>query len=81
MSTHHICYCKLGWEILCTSLPLDMKIQENSLALLKENKRVMQPEELISKFAFYGSFSSPSQEPDEAELLQTSAKVPAKGDA
>lgn len=47
--------------------------------LLKENN--MQPEELISTFAFYGSFSPPSQEADEAELLQTSAEVTAKGDA
>lgn len=81
MSTHHFCYHKLGWETLCASLSLDIKVQENSLMLLKDNKRVMQPEELISKFAFYNSFSSSSQEADKAELLQTSAEVTAKGGA
>lgn len=81
MSTHHFCYHKLGWETLCASLSLDIKVQENSLMLLKDNKRVMQPEELISKFAFYNPFSSSSQEADKAELLQTSAEVTAKGGA
>lgn len=79
MSTHRFCYQKLGWESLCALLSLDIKVQEKSLMLLRENKRVMQPEELVSKFAFYNSFSSPSQEADKAELLQTSAEVTAKG--
>lgn len=81
MSIHHFCYHKLGWETLCASLSLDIKVQEKSLVLLKEDKLVMQPEELISKFAFYNSFSPPSQESDKAELLKTSAEVTAKGDA
>lgn len=38
MSTHHFCYCKLGQEALCASLPLDMKVQEKSLVLQKKKK-------------------------------------------